>query len=119
MNQYVGVFRNEEGLQAAAKKVQDIKQRYTTMGIQNKGRVYNTDLITAIELGYMLDIAEAVIGGALTRKESRGAHSRLDYKERDDVNWLKHTLAFSSPEGIRIDTKPVSITKWQPEVRSY
>ncbi len=119
MNQHVGVFRTEEGLQTAAQRVQEIRQRYVTMGIQNKGRVYNTDLITAIELGYMLDVAEAVIACALLRKESRGAHSRLDYKERDDTNWLKHTLAFSGPEGVKIDTKPVTITKWQPEVRSY
>jgi succinate dehydrogenase/fumarate reductase flavoprotein subunit len=81
--------------------------------------VFNTSLLFHLELGDMLDLAEAMTVAALHRKESRGSHSRRDFPERDDKNWLKHILVRSTPEGPSLDYTPVSITRWQPEKRAY
>ena len=94
-------------------------ERYARVGIQDHGRTFNTDLMETIELGFMLDCAELVIAGALAREESRGGHYREDFPERDDVNWLKHTLAYLEPEGVRMSSKPVTITRFQPKERVY
>jgi len=80
---------------------------------------FNTDLLQSMEVGFMLDVAEVVAIGAYTRTESRGAHYRLDYPNRDDENWLKHTLAYYTPEGPKLDYIPVTITKWEPVERTY
>jgi succinate dehydrogenase / fumarate reductase flavoprotein subunit len=119
MNANVGVFRSEEGLKAALAKVRELKERYRRVPVQNKGNVYNTDLIQALEAGHMLDLAEVMVLGALERKESRGGHARRDFAERDDENFLKHTLARYTPEGPRLEYAPVTITRWQPERRAY
>ncbi|MBM2826315.1 MAG: sdhA [Dehalococcoidia bacterium] len=119
MNQYVGVFRDKEGLTQAVRVVQEIRERYQRVAVQNKGRLYNTDLFSVLELGYMLDVAESITASALAREESRGAHARLDFPERVDEKWLKHSLAVNTPDGPKVDYKPVSITRWQPEKRSY
>ena len=88
--------------------------------VRNKGRVFNTTLINAMELGFMLDCAEAIIVSALYRKESRGAHVRLDFGERDDENWLKHTLIYQQPGADpKMDTLAVRMMQWEPKPRVY
>lgn len=115
----VGIFRDKAPMEEALQKIRELKERYQRITVQNKGGVYNLDLIRAYELGGMLDIAEAIIVGALKREESRGAHSRLDFKERDDVRFLKHTIAVYSPSGPVISYSPVTITRYKPEARRY
>jgi len=116
----VSVFRNREGLLEALGKIRELKERYEQVSVQDKGNCFNRDLLDAIELGYMLDLAEVITLGALTREESRGAHSREDFPERDDENWLVHTMFRHSPdEGPQIFFKPVTITKFQPKERKY
>jgi succinate dehydrogenase / fumarate reductase, flavoprotein subunit len=113
------VVRNGAGLNRAAAGIRSLKERYARAGIQDHGHTFNTDLMEAIELGYMLDVAELVVAGALAREESRGGHYREDFPERDDVNWLKHTLAYLEPEGVRMTSKPVTITRFPPKERVY
>jgi succinate dehydrogenase / fumarate reductase flavoprotein subunit len=115
----VGIFRDKKPMEEALAKIRELKARFSSITIQNKGKIYNVDLIRAQELEGMLDVAEAIIVGALKREESRGAHSRLDFKERDDVNFLKHTVATYSPSGPVITYSPVKITKYKPEARRY
>ncbi len=119
MHEYVGVYRDDAGLKQAAAAVVELQKRYENVGLQDKGKVFNTNLLFALELDNMLDCAESICHAALTRTESRGAHSRLDYKTRDDENWLKHTLAYYTPNGPRIETAPVTVTQWAPEERKY
>jgi len=119
MNANVGVFRTEEPLKEALAKVRELMKRYKRVWVQNKGKVFNTDLIQTLELGFMLDLAETMTLGALERKESRGAHSRRDFRERDDQNFLKHTVARHTPDGPKLEYAPVTITRWQPERRAY
>jgi len=115
----VGVFRTAEGLEAGLAKVRELKQRYRNVRVRHTGKVYNMELIRAYELGGMIDVAEAIAAGALARKESRGSHARRDFPERDDQNFLKHTLAFHTPDGVRLDYSPVTITRYQPQARQY
>jgi succinate dehydrogenase / fumarate reductase flavoprotein subunit len=120
MDRHVGVYRNEAGLQEALNKLRDIKQRYERIAVGDKGRVFNQALTFVLELGQMLDCAETIILGALLRKESRGSQARTDYPERNDAEWLQHILvtyrAGGEPE---ISYRPVTITQWKPEARSY
>jgi succinate dehydrogenase / fumarate reductase flavoprotein subunit len=115
----VGVYRDEGLLIAARSKVQELRDRYTRVGIDDKGTVFNTDLLEARELGYLLDCAEATVVSALARKESRGAHAREDYPERDDAAFLSHTLATRGPGGPELTYKPVTITRFEPKPRTY
>ncbi|HOB61216.1 MAG TPA: fumarate reductase (quinol) flavoprotein subunit [Candidatus Competibacteraceae bacterium] len=120
MEQGAGIYRTGEGLAATCDKIAELRQRYVGISINDKSRVYNTDLMQALELGSLLDCAEAVAVGARDRKESRGAHQRLDFTARDDQNLLKHSLAYYHPkEPPRIDYLDVVITKSQPGVRDY
>lgn len=119
MDNHVGVFRTGEGLEAALREVKELKARYEKAPVRDKSRVYNTNLINAVELGYMLDLAEVAVTGAVARTESRGAHARRDCPTRDDERWLKHTLAYWTPEGPRLDSWPVTITTWEPVERKY
>ena len=119
LNQFISVFRNEEGMETARDTIRGLKERYTQVPIKNKGNVFNTSLIFGLELGYMVEIADAITNSALSRKESRGAHSRTDIPERDDVNFLKHTLAYKTSDDPKIDDLPVTITQWQPQKRVY
>jgi succinate dehydrogenase / fumarate reductase flavoprotein subunit len=120
MDAKVGVYRNEEGLMEALTGVHELKRRYGLVAVGDKGRIYNQALTFVLELGYLLDCAEAVIHGALTRKESRGAQARTDFPQRNDAEWLKHILITYNDGGPpRIDFQPVTITKWQPQERTY
>jgi succinate dehydrogenase / fumarate reductase flavoprotein subunit len=97
-----------------------LKDRYARVAIQDKGAVYNTDLMETVELGYLLDCAEALVAGALVRTESRGAHFREDHPLRDDANWLKHTLVTRSDDGsLTMDYKPVKMGPYIPMERKY
>src|SRR5215207_5357551 len=115
----VGIYRNEKGMKEAIEKVRALKERFKNVRVSDTGRIFNTELLNAWELGNMLEIAEVVAECALNRKESRGGHSREDYPERDDKNWLKHTLACKQNGKVTIDYKPVVITKYQPKARVY
>ena len=119
MDMHVGVFRDEEGMTEALSSVRDLKERYRWVPVEDKGRIFNTDLIFTLELGMMLDCAEAIVVSALDRKDSRGAQSRRDYPRRDDENWLKHILVAPSEKGPKISYLPVVITQWPPEERRY
>jgi fumarate reductase flavoprotein subunit len=120
MEQNAGIYRNQEGLVEACGKLADLRRRFKGIELHDKTNVYNTDLLQALELGSMLDCAEAVTQSALARKESRGAHQRIDYVERDDKNYLRHSLAVYDPvQAPRVDYCDVVITKSQPGVRDY
>jgi len=115
----VGVYREDKILTEARDKVRALKERAAAISITDKGSVFNTELLEANELGYLLDLAEVTVAGALARTESRGAHSREDYPERNDAKWLKHTLAYKGPKGPTLKYKPVSITRFEPKPRIY
>jgi succinate dehydrogenase / fumarate reductase flavoprotein subunit len=116
----VGMFRTGEGMQSALETVRELRERYNHIPLHDQGTVFNTELINIWELGNLLEIAELTTVCALARTESRGAHARDDYPKRDDVNWLKHTLAWVKPNGeIELRYKPVVITKFQPKERVY
>ena len=119
MTNQIGIYREEKAMQAALATLRELRECYRQIGVDAKTRKFNLDLLRTIELGGMLDVAEAMAAGALARQESRGAHSRLDFKTRNDTNWLKHTLAHYTPDGARLEYEPVTITKWQPEERKY
>ncbi|MBI3989016.1 MAG: succinate dehydrogenase flavoprotein subunit [candidate division NC10 bacterium] len=113
------VFREKAGLQEVLDHLEELRERSRKIRVQDKGHSFNTALLEALELGYLLDLAEVTVASALARTESRGAHYREDYPKRDDVNWLKHTLAYRTPNGIEFRYKPVVITRFHPEERKY
>ena len=116
----VSVFRHQEGLEEALEKVRKLKKRYQQISLQDKGNCFNRELLDAIELGHMLDLAEVITLGALNREESRGAHSREDFPKRDDEKWLVHSMfKYSADEGVQEFFKPVTITRFQPKERKY
>ncbi len=119
MFEQVGVFRSQDGMSEAVDKIGQMKDRYREVRLDDRGKVFNTDLLEAWELGCLLDIAEVTAVSALNRTESRGAHAREDYRERDDQRWLKHSLAYLDGGKISLRYKPVTITKWQPQARTY
>ena len=122
MTKGIGVFRDQASMEGAKAAIRNVSERMPKIAIQNKGKVFNTDLIFTLEMEFMADVGKAIVHSALTRKESRGAHFRTDITERDDENWLKHTLAYHDPDnedGVRVETSPVTITKWEPVKRVY
>lgn len=120
MTENVGIFRTADKLQKQVELMRTLKERFKDIGLADRSRAFNTELTELIELGYMLEFSEIIAVSALARQESRGAHSRRDYPKRDDVQWLRHTLAFREPDGsIRLDYKPVVINRFQPEERKY
>ncbi|CAB4561724.1 MAG: succinate dehydrogenase flavoprotein subunit [Actinobacteria bacterium] len=127
MDRNAQVFRTDKSLRSVAKTIHSLRERYKNIGIHDRGKRYNTDLLEAIELGFLLDIAEVVVASALNRHESRGGHMRDDYPERDDENFLVHTMAYLTgdpksanvEDHIAIDWKPVVITNYPPMERKY
>ncbi len=119
MNKKVWIFRSGDELNSALKEIRELKQRFRNIKIEDKGKPFNTEIASALQLDYMLDLAEVTTAGAFARTESRGAHSRRDYPKRDDENWLKHTLAYYTKEGPKLEYAPVTITKWPPAARTY
>jgi succinate dehydrogenase / fumarate reductase, flavoprotein subunit len=119
------VYRTEASLKQALSDIAGLKQRFANVTVQDKGKRFNTDLLEAVELGFLLDLAEVLVVGALERKESRGGHFREDYPNRDDVNFMRHTMAYrevsaeDETESIRIDYKPVTMTRYKPMERKY
>jgi fumarate reductase flavoprotein subunit len=115
-----GIYRDEEGSLASCEKIAELRQRYKNIEVNDKSNVFNTDLQQALELRNLLDVSETVTEASLERRESRGAHQRLDYTERDDENFLKHSLAYRQDDGRpRIEWLDVTITRSQPGVRDY
>ncbi len=119
LNEHLAVFRQEEGMQTAVHAIRQLRERYHRVPVKDKGKTFNTALVFALELGFMLDCAETICLSGLTRKESRGAHFRTDMPERDDENWLKHVTCTWSADGPVIATSPVTITRWEPVERTY
>jgi succinate dehydrogenase / fumarate reductase flavoprotein subunit len=124
MDRNAQVFRTEGSLKQALSDIQGLKERYAKVSVQDKGQRFNTDLLEAVELGFLIDLAEVIVLGALQRKESRGGHFREDYPNRDDVNFMRHTMAYreQGPDGettIRLDFKPVVQTRYEPMERKY
>ena len=124
MDMNAQVYRTEETLKQALADVQNLKDRFKNVAIQDKGKRYNTDLLEAVELGFLLDLAEVLVTSALARKESRGGHAREDFPNRDDVNFMRHTMAYrefdsQGNDQVRLDYKPVVITNYKPMERKY
>ncbi|MFE3446316.1 succinate dehydrogenase flavoprotein subunit [Nocardia sp. NPDC059180] len=123
MDNNASVFRTEDTLKQALTDIHALKERYSRITVQDKGKRYNSDLLEAVELGFLLELAEVTVVGALNRKESRGGHAREDYPDRDDVNFMRHTMAYKEGEDllsdIRLDFKPVVQTRYEPMERKY
>lgn len=119
MMEKVGIYRNEKEMQAAVEEIQALRQRYQGVRVQDTSKSFNTDLLEIIELGNLLDLSLVTAATALNRQESRGAHSREDFEERDDDNWLKHSLAYLEKDSVRIEYKSVDTSIWEPKPRTY
>jgi succinate dehydrogenase / fumarate reductase flavoprotein subunit len=120
MHENFGVFRREEQMLKQGEIVRSLRERYERVVVEDKGEVFNSDLTQALELGFMLELAECMVASGLARKESRGAHARpYDYPDRDDESFLKHTLVTWEDGSPKLDWKPVTMTKWKPEERKY
>lgn len=120
MEEGCGIYRTEESMQKTVDKIAELKERFKKVRVSDRSSVFNTDILYTIELGTILDVAQSISSSAVARKESRGAHQRLDYVERDDTNYLKHTLAYYNADGApRIEYSDVKITKSQPAKRVY
>jgi succinate dehydrogenase / fumarate reductase flavoprotein subunit len=120
MNANVGLFRTPDKLEAQVEELKKIRARYEAVGVEDKGKVFNTDLLFHVELGFMIDCADMITKSAIERKESRGAHTRLDFPKRDDENWLKHIVLTRQPDGSeKMSYLPVTITQFEPQERKY
>ena len=127
MDKGAQVFRTEDSLQHVLGVIEELRERYKNVHVDDKGQRFNTDLLEAVELGFLLDIAEVVVYAAQNRKESRGGHMRDDYPKRDDENFMQHTMAYlvgdphssDAADHIKLDWKPVVVTNYQPMERKY
>ncbi len=119
MEKGAGIYRTEEELKETCETIRRLRERYKRVGLDDRSSAFNTELISALELGYTLDVAEALAHSALQRRESRGSHARSDFEARDDERFLQHSLAYQTPDGPRIEYLPVTITRWQPAERKY
>jgi fumarate reductase flavoprotein subunit len=114
-----GIYRTEEELKETCETIRRLRERFERVGLDDRSRAFNTELVSALELGCMLEVAEALAHSALQRRESRGSHARSDFEARDDERFLRHSLAYRTPDGPRIEYLPVTITRWRPEERKY
>jgi succinate dehydrogenase / fumarate reductase, flavoprotein subunit len=119
MERYVGIYRNEADLLEGLKRVRAVRARFDNVRVVDQSKVYNLNLTDALETGYMLELAEVIVVGAYARTESRGAHARTDYPKRDDVHWMKHTMAKRTADGPNLSYTPVTYTRWEPKERVY
>jgi succinate dehydrogenase / fumarate reductase flavoprotein subunit len=121
MHENFGVFRREDQMEEQGRIIEHLKERFERVVVEDKGDIFNNDLTQALELGFLLDLAECMVVAGIARKESRGAHARpYDYPDRDDVNFMKHTLTtLDTGGGVQLDWKPVTVTKWEPQERTY
>ncbi|VAX16453.1 Succinate dehydrogenase flavoprotein subunit [hydrothermal vent metagenome] len=120
MTYKVGVYRSGEDMTKATKQIKDLRARFKNVRVPDRTKNFNTNLLEAIELKHMLEFSELIVGGAMVREESRGAHARIDFPKRDDEEWMKHTMAFKTKDGgYELKYKPVRVTKYQPEERKY
>ena len=119
MEEGAGIYRDEQKMEQACRTLKTLRERFKHIIIEDRGSTFNTEVMNALELDFMLDVAEAVANSALLRRESRGSHTRTDFPKRDDENFLKHTLAYRTPDGPKIEYLPVTITRWTPEERKY
>jgi succinate dehydrogenase / fumarate reductase, flavoprotein subunit len=119
MTEYCGVFRSQELMQEGLVKLAEIQQQCQQVYLDDKARLWNTEIVEALELNSLMVVAQTILTSALNRQESRGAHFREDYPQRDDQQFLKHTLAYYSPEGIELVTMPVVMTMFEPQERKY
>jgi len=120
MHENFGVFRREQQMTRQGEIIAGLRERYASVYVEDKGPVFNSDLTQALELGFLLELAECMVVAGLARKESRGAHARPhDYPDRDDANFLKHTLVRWEDGRPALDWKPVTMTKWEPQERKY
>jgi succinate dehydrogenase / fumarate reductase flavoprotein subunit len=119
MYEKAGIFRDHDRLAECLESVHELRERAQGVTVDDKGDRFNTDLTSVLELSSMLEMADCLVTGALARKESRGAHTRLDFPERNDDEWMRHTLAWYDGGQVRLDYKPVTITRFQPQVRTY
>jgi succinate dehydrogenase / fumarate reductase, flavoprotein subunit len=120
MHENFGVFRREDQMQRQGEIIASLRERYERVVVEDKGQIFNNDLTQALELGFLLDLADCMVVAGLARKESRGAHARPhDYPSRDDENYMKHTLVTRVDGQVQLDWKPVTVTKWQPQERTY
>ncbi|MGB8650304.1 MAG: FAD-binding protein, partial [Mycobacteriales bacterium] len=123
MDANASVYRTEATLKQAESDIRGLKERYQKVGVSDRGKRYNTELLEAVELGFLLDLAQVLVVSALARNESRGGHFREDFPHRDDVNFMRHTMAYKDGDGVeaavRLDYKPVVQTRYQPMERKY
>jgi succinate dehydrogenase / fumarate reductase, flavoprotein subunit len=115
MSTNLGIFRTKQSMADALKEIRELQFRADAVRLQDKGKIFNTDLIQAFELSCLVDIAETIVAGALAREESRGAHYRSDFTKRDDKTWLRHTLATRTSDGLKLAYAPVTITQFPPK----
>jgi succinate dehydrogenase / fumarate reductase flavoprotein subunit len=127
MDKNAQVFRTDESLARVTETIHTLRNRFMNVSVQDKGKRFNTDLLEAVELGFLLDLAEVVVYSARNRKESRGGHMRDDYPKRDDENYMQHTMAYLTgdphsslaDDHITLDWKPVVVTRYEPMERKY
>jgi succinate dehydrogenase / fumarate reductase flavoprotein subunit len=120
MMDLAGVVRNESQLEQMSDELKSLRTRYGGVVVQDKGKVFNTDLMEAVELGFLLDVAETLVAAALARDESRGGHFREDHPLRDDDHWLRHSLSYRDPDGtVRLEYKDVKLGPYIPMERKY
>ncbi|HEV2732526.1 MAG TPA: hypothetical protein VGV15_21050, partial [Terriglobales bacterium] len=120
MESGAGIYRNQHSLQQAANKLQELRERFRNLSLDDHSLTFNTELLGALELEFMLEVGSAIVASALHRTESRGAHQRTDFPARDDKTFLAHALIFRNPDGsARVEPTPVVITRWPPGERVY
>jgi succinate dehydrogenase / fumarate reductase flavoprotein subunit len=119
MTQHCGVFRTEEVMREGLEKAQQLRERYSQVYLDDKGKLWNTEIVEALELRNLMLVGQIILNGALNRQESRGSHSREDFPKRDDENYLRHTLAYYSPAGIDVAYRPVALGMFEPKERKY